>query len=81
MPSTADVPPQQKEWVAEIMDEVIDRQVPMEVVERILASTEGLLDDTEAKRVRQEISDEREEFRKLNDMNYFCVPFDVWGTI
>ncbi|KAF4573447.1 hypothetical protein EYR36_007962 [Pleurotus pulmonarius] len=81
VPSTADVPPQQKEWVAETMDEVIDRQVPMEVVERILESTEGLLDDTEAKRVRQEISDEREEFRKLNDMNYFCVPFDVWGTI
>ncbi|KAG5222361.1 DUF4246 family protein [Salix suchowensis] len=80
VPSTADVPPQQKEWVAETLDEVIDRQVPMEVVERILESTEGLLDAAEANRVRQEILDEREEFRKLNDMNYFCVPFDVWGT-
>ncbi|KAJ8523116.1 hypothetical protein ONZ45_g453 [Pleurotus djamor] len=79
--STANVPPQQKEWISDALNGAIDQNIPCEVVERIVDATEGLMNQEAAEKMRKAMRTEREMFWKLNNMNYFCVPFDVWGQI
>jgi hypothetical protein len=75
--STRSVGPQQKDWIARAVDECADVRIPVEVLERIISNVEGLLSETEAANFRQDILEERSDFRKATNTNHFCVPFDA----
>lgn len=78
--STSDVPPQQKEWMEQAVDDYIDIRLPIEVVEQIVKEVEGVLTEDEAKVYAEEMKREREEFWQNNTDRWFCLPFDVRAT-
>ncbi|KAI9351148.1 hypothetical protein DFJ73DRAFT_760215 [Zopfochytrium polystomum] len=57
--STRFVPPQQREWVASLLREVLPRQIPNETVESIMKRLGTVMTPDEADRVQVEISEER----------------------
>ncbi|EJD05709.1 uncharacterized protein FOMMEDRAFT_77890 [Fomitiporia mediterranea MF3/22] len=75
--STADVAPQQRDWILRALADSVDRRLPQEVLEKIVDMVEGVFSDEEAEKYRAEITQEREVFRTVNDRNYFCLPFSV----
>lgn len=78
--STATVPPQQVWWIRRALAETaVGRRLPVELRERILEQTEGLMGEREAWEVRRELCEARENFRVGNDKYHFCIPFDVWN--
>ena len=79
MLGTAEVAPQQREWVRRAVDEAVDLQVPRELVEQILDSVEGIMDGCEAEGYARELREVRERFREANDSCHFCIPFDIWS--
>ena len=77
--STADVAPQQRDWIYRALDRSLDSRLPPEVLERILSHVVSVLTDEEASKYREEMMREREIFRSQNDSSYFCLPFSVDG--
>ncbi|KAF7969002.1 hypothetical protein HWV62_28668 [Athelia sp. TMB] len=78
--STSRVPPQQKSWVKAATEEFIDKRLPVEVVEQIVDEVDGKMTYIEAEHYRERMLSERENFRKMNDLYHFCVPFDIWSS-
>jgi len=76
---TAEVAPQQREWVRRAVDEAVDPRVPGEVVEQIVDGMEGVMDVCEAEGYARELREVRERFREANDLCHFCIPFDIWS--
>src|ERR1700722_6903140 len=75
--STSSVAPQQEEWIRRALEESVDLRIPVEIVQQIVEKVEGLMSESEAMGLRQEILEERSRFTKLNDSYHFCIPFDV----
>lgn len=75
-PTTSQVPPQQKEWMKNAVEEHIDPRLPNEIVEQIVAEFEGVMTQEEASAYAEEMRLERERFRTLHDQYWFCLPFD-----
>lgn len=75
--STMDVPPQQREWIAQVLQESLDVRLPTEVVERITSMVDSLFSDDEAERYRREMRTERHDFAEANSMNFFSIPFNI----
>ncbi|KAL0951873.1 hypothetical protein HGRIS_008533 [Hohenbuehelia grisea] len=78
IPSTASVPPQQREWIARAVDGAIDKRLPVEVVERIMGYVEGLMSRDAASTIRNQMAREREVWSALIEQSYFHVHFDMW---
>jgi len=76
---TAEVAPQQREWVHRAVDEMIDIRMPGEVVEQIVDDVDGVMDVCEAEGYARELREVRERFREANDASHFCIPFDIWS--
>ncbi|KAF9225298.1 hypothetical protein BS17DRAFT_778410 [Gyrodon lividus] len=72
IPSTTHVPPQQKSWVRRGIEE--SKLFAVELVDKIMSETEGLMDAREAELVRKDMLDERGNFQAKNNQQYFCVP-------
>lgn len=72
IPSTARVPPQQKHWARKAIEE--SKLFAVELVDKIMVETEGLMDANEAESVCKAMAKERSDFRDRNDQQYFCVP-------
>ncbi|KAK0481479.1 hypothetical protein IW261DRAFT_1470891 [Armillaria novae-zelandiae] len=68
--STSSVPPQQKAWIREALDEFLDVRFPEE---------DWLVDESEMAHFRDEMMQERREFVSNNDDHYFSIPFDVFN--
>ncbi|KAI9330254.1 hypothetical protein DFJ73DRAFT_858958 [Zopfochytrium polystomum] len=62
--STRFVPPQQREWVASLLKEVLPRQIPNEIVESIMKRLGTVMTADEANRFQAEISEERKITRE-----------------
>lgn len=77
---TAEVAPQQREWVRSALDGCLDRRVPVEVVEQIVSEVEGVMGMEEAEKCARELREVREKFREANDTCHFCIPFDIWSA-
>ncbi|OCH90551.1 hypothetical protein OBBRIDRAFT_793213 [Obba rivulosa] len=75
-PSTSQVPPQQKEWMKNAVEEHINIRLPNEVVEQIIEEVEGVMVEEEVYSLAEEMRHERERFRTLHDQYWFCLPFD-----
>lgn len=76
--TTSSVPPQQKAWVKQALEESLDVRIPHEVVERILDFVEGVMTDEEAAQVAAQMKQDREWFRISHARYWFNLPFDVW---
>ncbi|KAK0455815.1 hypothetical protein EV421DRAFT_1748811 [Armillaria borealis] len=79
IPSTSNVPPQQKAWIREALDDFLDVRFPEEVVDKIMDHVDWLVDEDEMVRLREEMMQERREFVSNNDDHYFSIPFDVFN--
>ena len=79
MVGTAQVAPQQREWVHRAVDEAMDIRVPAEVVKQIVDGVDGVMDECEAEEYARELREVRERFREANDACHFCIPFDIWS--
>ncbi len=79
IPSTSNVPPQQKAWIREALDDFLDVRFPEEVVDKIMQHVDWLVDEDEMVRLREEMMQERREFVSNNDDHYFSIPFDVFN--
>lgn len=77
---TAEVAPQQRDWIRMAMDEAVDKRVPGEVLDQILDMVEGVMDDKEADKYACELREVRERFREANNAAHFCIPFDIWNA-
>ncbi|KAF8665332.1 hypothetical protein AX16_000351 [Volvariella volvacea WC 439] len=58
------------------------RKLPVELIEMILEDVQrmnGTMTMDDAIKIRNEILEVREEFRKKNDSYHFCIPFDAWN--
>lgn len=77
--STAHVPPQQPAWIHRALETSLDKRLPTELIERIMSHVDWLLSPEEADGYALEMRKERELFYKLNDDNYFSLPFDIWS--
>ncbi|KAL5511762.1 hypothetical protein ACEPAH_4980 [Sanghuangporus vaninii] len=75
--STDDVAPQQRDWILQALEELIDPRLPHEVLEKIVDMTESVFSEEESEKYRVEMVKDREAFRQLNDRQYFCLPFNV----
>ncbi|KAI5124308.1 hypothetical protein M0805_008916 [Coniferiporia weirii] len=75
--STADVAPQQRDWVYRALAGSVDRRLPPEVLERIVDMVESVLSEEEAERYRTEMLKEREDFAQVHDEKYYSLPFDL----
>ncbi|KAF9245641.1 hypothetical protein BU15DRAFT_85367 [Melanogaster broomeanus] len=71
IPSTTRVPPQQKSWVRWCIEE--RKLFAVELVDKIMSETEGLMDAREADIVRKDMLEERASFRIKNNEHYFCM--------
>ncbi|KAG7452093.1 uncharacterized protein BT62DRAFT_960127 [Guyanagaster necrorhizus] len=79
IPSTSNVPPQQKAWIREALDSFLDVRFPEEVVTRIMDHVDWLVDEDEMVSLQEEMMQERREFISNNDDHYFSIPFDVFN--
>lgn len=77
--STANVAPQQKEWIRRALDEYLDVRLPVEIVEKIIDMVEGLMNREESQIHSKNVKEERTNFWKMNDNYHFCIPFDIWN--
>lgn len=77
IPSTADIAPQQRDWIYRALDRSLDSRLPPEVLERVLRHVESVLTDEEVKKYRNDMFAARDMFRRQNDDMYFCLPFNV----
>jgi hypothetical protein len=55
-------------------------KLPVELIERVMDFTEGLMDDEEAQKVRREMMQTREMLQMQLTNSHFCVPFDIWNS-
>ena len=78
VPSTANTPPQQIDWIREALEESLDVRVPHEIVERIVDLTEGLMTEEEALRFAVKMRFERQCFWAVHDQFWFSLPFNIW---
>ncbi|KAH7886259.1 hypothetical protein F5I97DRAFT_1937142 [Phlebopus sp. FC_14] len=69
--STSRVPPQQKEWVRQVIAE--KRLFAVELLDKILSETDGLIDAGEAELIKRDMLRERSDFRSQAEMRYFGV--------
>lgn len=76
VPSTARVPPQQEVWIRQALEESLDVRVPTEIIDRIMAHTEGFMSEDEAESCTQEMRLERVEFWKQHNDLWFSLPFN-----
>ena len=76
IPSTADVPPQQRDWVYRALDHSIDQRLPPEILKKIVDMVDSLLSDEEANKYQCQMHRERNTFIALNNGKYFSIPFD-----
>ncbi|KAF9011092.1 hypothetical protein BDQ17DRAFT_1345457 [Cyathus striatus] len=79
IPSTSSIAPQQKSWIKDILSATLQSRLPMELIEKILEETEGLMDRNEARTYRNELLNIRAGFRQANNNYHFCIPFDIWN--
>jgi len=72
IPSTTEVSPQQREWVAEAMhaNSVFSR-LPAEILTMISEETDGTMTRLEAEEYKEELMAERTVFVEGNDEGYF----------
>ncbi|KIL00783.1 hypothetical protein PAXRUDRAFT_821238 [Paxillus rubicundulus Ve08.2h10] len=71
IPSTARVPPQQKGWVRRGIEE--SKFFAVELVDKIMDETEGLMDEHEAELIRKDMLIERDQLQTKNNQQYFGV--------
>ncbi|KAF8844117.1 hypothetical protein BDN67DRAFT_1059389 [Paxillus ammoniavirescens] len=71
IPSTARVPPQQKSWVRRGIEE--SKLFAVELIDKIMDETEGLMDEREAELVRKDMLVERDQLQTKNNQQYFGV--------
>ncbi|KAL4250305.1 Protein of unknown function DUF4246 [Abortiporus biennis] len=81
IPSTLNIPPQQKEWMEKATEENLDVRLPTEVVEKIIEMVEGVMTREEASVYAEAMKKERERFWGIHDERWFCLPFDIWAGI
>ncbi|KAH8117208.1 hypothetical protein DFH11DRAFT_988750 [Phellopilus nigrolimitatus] len=75
--STADVAPQQRDWIYLALESSVDRRLPPELLERIVDMVDNVLTDEEADKYRVEMETERVLFTADNTERYFSLPFDI----
>ena len=75
IPSTTDVAPQQREWVAEAMREAgpnsVFAKLPVELLSMISKENDGTMTRLEAEKYREELMKERTVFVEVNTEAYF----------
>ena len=76
--TTSCVPPQQKTWTKQALEESLDPRIPNEIVERIMDFVEGTLSEDEAAEIARQMRTERDWFRISHARFYFNLPFDIW---
>lgn len=76
VPSTASIPPQQAAWIRRALEENLDVRIPTEVIDRIMAHTEGLLSDEEAREIAEQMELERIRFWKQHNELWFSLLFN-----
>jgi len=77
--STRVVAPQQEEWIREALYETLGMRIPVELIETITRSVEGLMTQSDAENFKDQILAERDVFRRRNSYHYFSLPFHVWS--
>ena len=77
IPSTSDVPPQQREWILHELVRSMDERFPFELIERIINEVDGLLSQDEADEYQSKMTQERERFNKSNNEKFFALPFHL----
>lgn len=79
-PTTAEIPPQQKEWMRCAVEKYIDIRLPYEIVDLIVNLVDGMMTENQAQMYAQEMREERQRFWKEHDRARFCLPFDAFPS-
>jgi len=78
VPSTTEIAPQQREWVAEAMHaNPMFAKLPVEILTMISEENDETMTRLEAEKYREELMAERAVFVEENDKGYFgvaCMP-------
>lgn len=77
--STAQVAPQQYEWISAALFDVLSSRLPTELIQQILDKVEGLMTRAEAQEYKRRFEDAIEQFTQANNSYHFCIPFDIWN--
>lgn len=77
-PTSAEIPPQQKEWMRRAVEQHIDVRLPYEIVDLIVDLVDGVMSDDEAQSHAREMREERRQFWKEHDRARFCLRFDAF---
>ncbi len=77
--STSLVAPQQKDWIQRALENALYPRLPKELIREIFSFVEGLMDIEEAEDYRRAFLSFHSSFRRANNGDYFCIPFDVWN--
>ena len=76
--STASVPPQQSEWLRDLMMETYSlQQLGPDLIDKIIDSVDSVIDDTEAKKRRLALMDERRSYNDTTTKYRFELDFDL----
>jgi hypothetical protein len=81
IPSTSIIPPQQKEWATDTLEDLprasaLFNTLPVEVID-LIDKEADLMSRTEAEQYRLELMDERTTFVTSHDESFFSVGFSM----
>lgn len=85
VPSTTDIPPQQRNWILQTVRESFVKddggkkvRIPQELADLVVENVDSTMTLAEAKAYREQLMDERAAFEKVVNEQHFCTEFILY---